>query len=135
MKPFHWLLFDEAFAYAVCRPVRANRPEELFEVKGKHFHLVLFAGDDDILDVFVYAQERTGLDVVVLAVFHQLLDRFARDRETLYLVEYDATSARNQRDAVKCLKPFQRAFDVVLLRKRLLAFFDEPTFAGEVDED
>ena len=72
---------------------------------------------------------------MVLAVFHEPLDRLARDRETLHLVEDHAAPAGNERNAVERLQPLQRPLDVAFLGERLLAVPDELVLPGKVDEE
>ena len=52
---------------------------------------MLFAGDDNVLDVFLDAEKRAAFNVMVFAVCDKLLDGFARGGKALDLVKDDAT--------------------------------------------
>ena len=95
MKPSKRLFLAETLSDAVRCLFGTESPHELLKVQGMHFHLMLFARNNDVLDVFMYSKKRPCFNVVVFSVFHQLLYRFPCNRESLHFVKYNAAFSGN----------------------------------------
>ena len=82
--------------YVVCKEGIPVRPEELLDVHRIELYGMLFARYHDVLDVFIYAKQRSRLDVVVFPVFHQLLYRLAGGGVALDFVKDHTASPGNK---------------------------------------
>ena len=109
------------------------RPKKLLKVKRMQLDRMFFAWDYNVLHVLVDAQQRSCFDVVVSAIFDQLLDGFASGRIALNFVKHHATSAWNKRDSGKQLKSFKEIGHIIAFLKRTLVGPNLFAFCREIN--
>ena len=77
-------MFNERYACLI-----SHGPEELLEVHGEHFNMLLFGWNDDILNILLQADQRAGFQKVIPTIRYKIFDKLSGTGILLHFIEYN----------------------------------------------